>query len=154
MVLSGEMWDMFIGEYNHSVDAKGRVSLPSRFREELSSTFYITRGLESCLFIYDAAAWQAMDAKLSQSRLTAKSARDFSRLFYSGAMEVSCDKQGRFLIPPHLRAFAEIDKEAVIIGVSHRIEVWAKDKWDAYLASDAMNYDDLSAALDESGMDL
>lgn len=145
---------MFIGEYNHSVDSKGRVSLPARFREDLSETFYITRGMENCLFIYDQEEWKLMDEKLRKLRLTAKAARGFSRLFYAGAMEISCDKQGRFLIPNHLREFAGIEKDAVILGVSTRIEVWSKDNWEAYLSGDAMNYDDLSAELDDLDLDL
>ncbi|MDD7543526.1 MAG: division/cell wall cluster transcriptional repressor MraZ [Peptoniphilaceae bacterium] len=145
---------MFIGEYNHSVDAKGRVSLPARFRDDLSETFYITRGMENCLFIYDRSEWEKMDERIRSLRLTAKAARGFSRLFYAGAMEVSCDRQGRFLIPPHLRAFASIDKEVVIIGVSNRIEVWDKEKWDEYLASDSMDYDDLTETLEEEGVEL
>lgn len=151
---SGGMWGMFIGEYNHSVDAKGRVSLPTRLREELSTTFYITRGMENCLFVYDAETWKVMDEKISQLKLTKKAARNFTRMFYSGAMEVSLDKQGRFLIPPHLRAFAAIDKDVVIIGVSERIEIWAKEHWDSYMESDQMDYDELSDALDESGVEL
>ncbi|MCI6157407.1 MAG: division/cell wall cluster transcriptional repressor MraZ [Peptoniphilaceae bacterium] len=145
---------MFIGEYNHSVDAKGRVSLPARFRDDLSETFYITRGMENCLFIYDRSEWEKMDERIRSLRLTAKAARGFSRLFYAGAMEVSCDRQGRFLIPPHLRTFAAIDKEVVIIGVSNRIEVWDKEKWNEYLASDSMDYDDLTETLEEEGVEL
>lgn len=145
---------MFIGEYNHNVDAKGRVSLPARFRDDLSESFYITRGMENCLFIYDQKEWECMDEKIKQLRLTAKAARGFSRLFYAGAMEISCDRQGRILIPPHLRAFAEIEKEVVILGVSDRIEIWSKSRWDSYLDSDSMDYDDLTEALEESGFDL
>ncbi|MBY0584404.1 division/cell wall cluster transcriptional repressor MraZ [Murdochiella sp. Marseille-P8839] len=145
---------MFIGEYNHSVDTKGRVSLPSRFREDLSDTFIITRGMEGCLFIYDQKQWKVMDEKISQLRLTAKAARNFSRAFYSGAMEVACDKQGRFLIPPQLRAFASIERDAVIIGVSDRIEVWAKEKWENFVSSDAMDLDTLTETLNDDGFDL
>lgn len=145
---------MFIGEYNHNVDAKGRVSLPSRFREELSDTFYITRGFETCLFIYDAHEWQKMDRKLESLNFTAREARNFARMFYSGAMEISCDKQGRFLIPPQLRSFAKIDKEVVILGVSDRIELWDRKHWEEYMASDAMDYDELSEALYQSGVEI
>src|SRR3712207_6696627 len=113
---------MFIGEYNHTVDTKGRVSLPVKFREALGDVFYITKGMENCLFIYDRTEWENMDEKLKKLRLTQKAARGFSRLFYSGAMELESDKQGRIVIPPHLRGYAGIDKDVVLIGVSNRIE--------------------------------
>lgn len=145
---------MFIGEYQHNVDSKGRVSLPVRFRDEISKPFYITRGMEHCLFIYDQEEWKKMDEKIRGLRLTAKVARAFSRLFYAGAMEVGLDKQGRFVIPPHLRSFAEIEKEVVLIGVSDRIEVWSKEAWDSYMGSDSMNYDDLTEELDQMDLDL
>ena len=145
---------MFIGEYNHSVDLKGRVSLPSRFRDEHSDTFFISRGMDGCLFIYDRTQWKIMDRKISQLHLTAKAARNFSRAFYSGAMEVGCDKQGRFLIPPQLRAFAAIERDVVIIGVSDRIEIWAKEKWDEFVSSDAMDLDALTETLNDDGIDL
>lgn len=140
---------MFIGEYKHTVDAKGRVSMPARFREELGESFFITRGMENCLFIYDQTEWAAMDDKISKLRLTAKNARAFQRMFYAGAMEVAPDKQGRILIPTHLREFAKIDKDVMIVGVSNRIEVWSKDRWEEYMASDSMNYDDLAEALED-----
>lgn len=145
---------MFIGEYNHTVDVKGRVSLPVKFREELGETFYITKGMENCLFIYDREEWDRMDDKLKKLRLTQKAARGFSRLFYSGAMALEPDKQGRIIIPPHLRTYAEIDKDVVIIGVSNRIEVWSKPTWDAYLAADGMNYDDLTDTLEDFDIEL
>lgn len=140
---------MFIGEYNHTVDVKGRVSMPAKFRDDLGESFYITRGMEGCLFIYDSKEWNVMDDKLRNLKFTAKSARGFSRLFYAGAMEVTLDKQGRILIPPHLREFAEIEKDVIIIGVSTRIEVWSKQKWEQYLEEDSMNYDELAEKLDD-----
>lgn len=140
---------MFIGEYNHTVDAKGRVSMPSKFRDDLGESFYITRGMEGCLFIYDQEEWKVMDEKLRTLKFTAKNARAFSRLFYAGAMEVNLDKQGRILIPPHLREFAALEKDVIIIGVSSRIEVWSKAKWEEYLEADSMNYDDLAEKLDD-----
>lgn len=154
VVESGAKWDMFIGEYNHTVDAKGRVSLPARLRDEISSTFYITKGMEGCLFIYDEKEWLAMDAKIRQLRLTSRDARNFSRQFYGQAVQLSCDRQGRFLIPSNLRAYAHIQKEVVIIGVSSRIEVWAKDRWDAYNDQQAMDFDELAAKLDGENVDL
>lgn len=144
---------MFIGEYNHNVDSKGRLSLPVRFRDELSPTFYITRGMEKCLFIYDRAEWSKMDQKIRSFGINSRMARGFARQFYAGATEVSCDKQGRILIPPHLRAFADIDKEVTVIGVSDRIEIWSRDNWEAYLADESMDYDLLADSLEEKGID-
>ena len=145
---------MFLGEYNHSVDSKGRISLPIKFRDQLSQPFYITRGMEDCLFIYDQEEWMRMDEKIRKLRLTAKAARGFSRMFYAGAMEVSLDKQGRFVIPPHLRSYAGIESDAVIVGVSDRIEVWDKQAWNSYMDSDAMDYDELTESLNASDTDL
>lgn len=145
---------MFIGEFNHTVDIKGRVSLPARFRDELSTTFYITKGMEGCLFIYDESEWKAMDEKIKRLRLTSKAARNFSRQFYGQADQLSCDRQGRFLIPPALRAYAEIEKEVVILGVSNRIEVWSKAHWDAYRDQETMDFDELTDKLDDLDVDL
>lgn len=101
------------------------------------------------MFIYDQEEWKVMDEKLRTLKFTAKNARAFSRLFYAGAMEVNLDKQGRILIPPHLREFAALEKDVIIIGVSSRIEVWSKAKWEEYLEADSMNYDDLAEKLDD-----
>lgn len=144
---------MFIGEYNHNVDTKGRVSLPIKFREELSDTFYITRGMEKCLFIYDREEWFKMDQKIRTFGMNSRQGRGFARQFYAGAMEVSCDKQGRILIPPHLRTFAEIDKEVTVIGVSDRIEIWSKENWESYLTDESMDYDLLTDSLEEKGVE-
>lgn len=140
---------MFIGEYNHNVDAKGRVSLPARFRDDLTETFYITKGLESCLFIYDENEWKAIDAKMRALRVTAKAARSFSRLFYGSAQELSADRQGRILIPSSLISYADIDKEVVIVGVSNRIEIWAKEKWATYMEATSDSYEDLAEQLED-----
>lgn len=140
---------MYIGEYNHNVDDKGRVSLPARFRDDLSDSFYITKGLEGCLFIYDSEEWEKIGEKMSQLRLTAKSARGFQRLFYGSAQELSTDKQGRILIPANLREYADIEKEVVITGISDRIEIWDKDRFDTYIDEATENYEDIADQLDE-----
>nr|WP_072514173.1 division/cell wall cluster transcriptional repressor MraZ [Ndongobacter massiliensis] len=141
---------MFIGEYNHTVDSKGRVSIPARFREDLSDTFYITRGPENCLFIYDEEGWKNIDGTIRSLTLTASNARAFARLFYSGAMELSLDRQGRVLIPPNLRNYAGIEKDVVITGVSSRIELWSKEKWDAYIGAQDMSA--VTDALHDTGL--
>lgn len=144
---------MFLGQYNHTMDTKGRCSLPARFREDLTETFIMTKGLDSCLFIYDLEEWGRMDQKIrSQLSLFSKAGRDFARQFYAGAMEVSCDRQGRVLIPPHLRAFAGLKKEIVVLGVSDRIEIWSKEEWEDHISGEAMNYDSLIDELQKAGI--
>lgn len=123
---------MYIGEYIHSIDAKGRVIMPQKFREQLSPIFYITRGIDGCLFVYDETEWQAMYDKMKDLRLTSKKAREFSRFLYAPAREVEVDKQGRIIIPQNLREYASITKDVAITGVASRIEIWAKEKYDEY----------------------
>lgn len=123
---------MYIGEYIHSIDAKGRVIMPQKFREQLSPTFYITRGIDGCLFVYDETEWQAMYDKMKDLRLTSKKAREFSRFLYAPAREVEVDKQGRIIIPQNLREYAEIKKDVAITGVASRIEIWSKERYDQY----------------------
>jgi len=119
---------MFMGEYNHTVDVKGRLIIPSKFREVLGDTFVVTKGLDGCLFVYDNEEWNAFEEKLKQLPLTNKSARQFVRFFLAGAAEVEVDKQGRILLPGVLREFAGLEKDVVLIGVASRIEIWDKEK--------------------------
>ena len=123
---------MLMGEYNHSLDAKGRVILPADFRVELGESFIITKGLDNCLFIYPQSEWEQLSVKLRQLPLAKTEARAFVRFFFAGARQVELDKQGRFLIPAILRQHASLKKDAVLIGVSNRIEVWSKDEWLKY----------------------
>lgn len=123
---------MYIGEYIHSIDAKGRVIMPQKFREQLSPTFYITRGIDGCLFVYDQSEWQAMYDKMKNLKLTSKKAREFSRFLYAPAREVEVDKQGRIIIPQNLRDYANIKKDVAITGVASRIEIWSKERYDQY----------------------
>ena len=113
---------MFMGEYNHTIDAKGRLIVPSKFREALGDTFVVTKGLDGCLFVYDNEEWQAFEEKLRSLPITNKEARQFARFFLAGAAEVEVDKQGRILVPNILREFAQISKDVVLIGVASRIE--------------------------------
>ena len=115
-----------MGEYMHSIDAKGRVILPADFRSELGESFIITKGLDNCLFIYTTSEWENLSDKLKQLPLAKAEARAFVRFFFSGARQLECDKQGRFLVPATLRAYAKLQKEVVLIGVSSRIELWGK----------------------------
>ena len=123
---------MFMGEYKHSIDAKGRIILPADFREELTDNFVITKGLDYCLFLYTAEEWDKLSTKLRQLPLAKAEARAFVRFFFAGARQAECDRQGRFLVPANLRAHAKLQKDVVLIGISNRIEVWSKAEWDRY----------------------
>ncbi|WP_019554739.1 division/cell wall cluster transcriptional repressor MraZ [Propionispira raffinosivorans] len=123
---------MLMGEYLHSVDVKGRIILPVDFREELGTTFIITKGLDRCLFVYHQSEWKILSEKLKQLPLSKPEARAFVRFFFSGARQLECDKQSRFLVPGNLRDYAMLEKDVVLIGVSNRIEIWNKVQWEAY----------------------
>ncbi len=120
---------MFIGEYEHSVDAKGRLIMPAKLREDIGEKFVVTKGLDGCLFAYSQNEWLNFEEKLKTLPLTNKNARDFVRFFLAGATECEIDKQGRFLISGNLRNYANLEKEVVIVGVLNRIEIWNKEKW-------------------------
>lgn len=129
---------MFMGEYNHTVDTKGRLIIPSKFRETLGEEFVVTKGLDGCLFVYDNHEWKSFEEKLKSLPLTNKDARQFVRFFLAGAAMVEVDKQGRILIPSGLREFAGLEKDAVLIGVASRVEIWSKDRWE-----NAASYEDM-----------
>ena len=129
---------MFMGEYNHTVDPKGRVIVPSKFRETLGDEFVVTKGLDGCLFVYDMKEWNVFEEKLKSLPITNKDARQFVRFFLAGAATVEVDKQGRILIPGVLREFAELTKDVVLIGVASRVEIWSKERWNG-----TASYDDL-----------
>lgn len=123
---------MFMGEFNHSIDEKGRLIMPAKFREGLGLNFVITKGLDNCLFVYPKAEWQNLESKIKSLPLTNTSARAFSRFFFSGATETELDKQGRVLLPPSLRQHARLDHDVIVIGVSNRVEIWSKTEWESY----------------------
>ncbi len=123
---------MFIGEYQHNIDSKGRVIIPSKLRENLGNTFIITRGLDKCLFIYDEKRWNDIIVKLKELPWTDPDVRKFARFFTSGAVECCADAQGRALIPQNLREYAMADKQITIIGVVDRIEIWNRELWENY----------------------
>ncbi|WP_240375705.1 division/cell wall cluster transcriptional repressor MraZ [Bacillus piscicola] len=135
---------MFMGEYHHNVDDKGRVIIPSRFRDGLGSAFVITRGMDECLFIYPMDEWERLESKLKSLPFTKKDARAFTRFFFSGAAECELDKQGRISIPSTLRHYAKLQKETVIIGVSTRVEIWSKDHWDTYFEESQESFADIA----------
>ena len=119
---------MFMGEYNHTIDAKGRLIVPSKFREALGDEFVVTKGMDGCLFVFDNSEWQAFVKKLRDLPMIDKEARQFTRFFLAGAASLEVDKQGRILLPAVLREFAGITKDAVLVGVGSRVEIWSKDR--------------------------
>lgn len=143
---------MFIGEYQHTLDNKGRIIIPSKFRDALGDSFVITKGLDTCLFVYSMEEWNIIQDKLKALPLTNKDARAFVRFFFSGANEVSLDKQGRVLLPSNLREHSKLDKDTVVIGVATRIEIWSKDEWENYNSDDSLGYDEIAERMAELGI--
>ena len=131
---------MFMGEYSHSIDTKGRLIIPAKFRELLGEEFVLTKGLDGCLSIYPMDEWNAFEEKLKALPLTNKNARTFSRFFVAGATACELDKQGRILVPATLREFAGLEKDVVLTGSLNRIEIWSKAKW-----IENSNYDDMDS---------
>lgn len=153
MVQSGakvHIWGvkMFIGEYQHALDIKNRIIIPSKFREILGDKVIITKGLDGCLYAYTKEEWKILEEKLNKLPLTSKDARAFVRFIFSGANEVDIDKQGRALIPQNLIEYSGISKEIVSIGVSTRIEIWSKEKWEQYNNLN-LDYEEISEKMSE-----
>ena len=123
---------MLIGEYEHTLDAKGRLIMPSKLREDIGEKFIITKGLDGCLFAFSIEEWKKFEEKLRTLPISNKDARNFSRFFFAGAIDCEIDKQGRFLISSNLREFAELEKDVIIVGMDSRIEIWSKDKWNKF----------------------
>ena len=135
---------MLIGEYEHSLDVKGRLIMPAKLREDMGEKFIITKGLDGCLFGFSQNEWLSFEEKLKTLPLTNKNARDFVRFFLSGAIECEIDKQGRFLIASNLREYANMEKDVVIIGVGTRLEIWNKDKWKNYNSDENISADEIA----------
>lgn len=138
---------MFMGEFHHSLDEKGRIIIPAKFRNELGSSFIITRGMDGCLFVYSLNNWDVLVKKLSTLSLTKKSSRLFSRFFYSGASEVQLDRNGRVNLPVNLISFAKLKKDCVILGVNSRIEIWDAASYQEMDTEMADNISDISENL-------
>ena len=154
---------MLIGEFEHSIDTKGRLVLPAKIKDDLGKEFIVTKGLDGCLFGYSLeewnkfeeklkAEWNKFEEKLKTLPLTNKITRDFVRFFLSGAVEEETDKQGRFLLPANLREYASLTKDAVIIGVGTRIEIWDKKKWDEYNSEENLSVDSIAEKMTELGI--
>ncbi|MFD1415487.1 division/cell wall cluster transcriptional repressor MraZ [Oceanobacillus jeddahense] len=138
---------MFMGEFLHSIDTKGRIIVPSKFREDLGTSFVLTRGLDKCLFAYPKHEWEILEKKLKQLPLTKKDARAFTRFFFSGAVECEIDKQGRINIPANLRTYANLEKDCNVIGVSNRVELWASDQWNTYVEESEESFAEIAENL-------
>ncbi len=138
---------MFMGEYHHNIDDKGRLIIPSKFREELGNKFIVTRGLEQCLFVYSKDEWNNIINKLKELPFTSKAARSFMRMFLSGATECELDKNGRINISIPLTNYAELEKECVIIGVNDRLEIWSLSKFNNFFDENIENFSEIAEEL-------
>lgn len=143
---------MLLGEYNHSIDTKGRVSVPSKLRMDLGESFIVTKGLDNCLFAYSKDEWATFEAKLKTLPLTNTNARNFVRFFFSGATECEIDKQGRINIPQNLREYADILKDVTIVGVGTRVEIWDREKWNNYTSEENMDVDEIASQMSDLGI--
>lgn len=145
---------MFMGEYQHSIDDKGRIIIPAKFRDMLGTSFVATRGLDTCLFVYPMDEWGIMEQKLKSLSLMKSDARAFSRFFFSGATECVWDKQGRVNLPVNLRQYAKLDKDCVILGVSNRVEIWNKELWEQYFEQSEETFNEIAEKLVDFNFDL
>lgn len=145
---------LLTGEFNHSIDAKGRLIIPSKFRDILGEDFVITKGMDGCLFLYPNNEWKIFEDKLRTLPLTNKNARTFVRFFLGSAVDGGLDKQGRVLISSALRSFAGLEKEVVLVGVLDRVEIWDKAKWDKNNAIAEEDMDDIASQMEELGLSI
>ena len=138
---------MLLGEYQHSLDEKGRLIIPAKFREDLGENFVITRGLDNCLFVYPLIQWRTLEEKIKELPTSQGDTRAFVRMFFSGAVEAELDKQGRVILPQHLREHARIDRDVYVIGVSTKVEIWAKEVWGEYANQAKQSYEGFAAIM-------
>jgi MraZ protein len=143
---------MFIGEYSHTVDEKGRLAIPTKFRKELKGGAVVTRGLDNCLFVYSMTEWKKLAEKLSALPFSQANSRAFSRLMLAGAMDVEIDKQGRVVLPEYLRRYAGIAKDAVVAGLYGRFEIWDKKSWEKYKAKTEKDSNGIAERMGELGV--
>lgn len=144
--------DMFMGEYLHALDTKGRLIIPARFREELGDKFIITRGLDHCLFVYPINEWKVLEEKVRSLPTAQADVRAFVRFLFSGAVEAEMDSQGRVGLPQNLREHAEIERELYVNGVSTRVEIWSKERWENYAASAEESYEQIAESIVSLGI--
>ncbi|MBQ9737516.1 MAG: division/cell wall cluster transcriptional repressor MraZ [Clostridia bacterium] len=141
---------MLIGEHYHNLDPKGRVSIPSKFRDDLGGTFVLSKGLDNCLYAYSLAEWDGFQQELLSLR--GKDGQRVRRFFFSGASDCEIDAQGRVVIPPALREHAELKKEVVIIGNSNRAEIWNKENWEKYIMDSSFESEEIADAMERLGL--
>jgi MraZ protein len=141
---------MFLGEYNHNLDEKGRLAIPVKFRNELAGGAVVTRGLDECLFLYTKQEWEVIARKISRLPVSQKNTRAYSRLMLAGAMEVELDKQGRIVLPEYLRQYSGLTKKAIVAGLYNRIEIWDKEKWEDYKKNTEKQSDEIAEKLGET----
>lgn len=147
-------YPMFMGEFQHSIDDKGRVIIPAKFRDLLGSSFVVTRGLDKCLFVYPLQEWEVLEQKLKALPLMKSDARAFTRFFFSGATECEWDKQGRVNLPGSLRDYAKLEKDCVVLGVSNRVEIWSRDTWEQYFQQSEDTFNEIAEKLVDFNFDL
>ncbi len=139
---------MFYGEYQHSIDRKGRLILPAKFRDTCKDCgverFFLTRGLDKCIFMFSEDEWRNQEHKFRTMSFTKKETRSFNRMFFAGAVDVMPDKQGRFIVPPYLKEYAEIKKDTVVIGVSNRIEIWSRKGWGEFYNASSESFEQIA----------
>lgn len=140
---------MFLGQYLHTIDNKGRLFIPARFRTQENQRFFVTRGLDKCLFVFPEEEWLKRQAQIKELSMMKKDAREFKRFFFSGAAESLCDKQGRINLPQNLISYAELGKEVIVIGVSDRFEIWSVEKWRNYEEESSRRYEEIAENLVE-----
>lgn len=142
---------MFYGEYEHTLDRKGRLIIPAKFREVFKENyiekFYVTRGLDTCLFVFTEEEWRLQEQKFKALSFTKSQSRRFNRLYFSGACELTCDKQGRILLPQYLKTFAGIQREVMVVGISNRIEIWSKEGWKNFYEGSRESFEDIAEKL-------
>lgn len=143
---------MFIGEYQHTLDVKGRMFVPSKFRDELGDTFIVTLGLDNCLFVFPQEEFDRLKAKLDAVSITNKDARRFARFFFARACECEMDKQGRIMLPNNLREYAGLTKDVTVVGVSNRVELWNKESWETDHSFENFSPDELSEKMELLGL--
>lgn len=143
---------MFIGEYSHTIDEKGRLQVPVKFREELLRGAVVTRGLDNCLFLYTFEEWEKLADKLANLPISQSKTRAFARLMLAGAMDVEMDKQGRIVLPEYLRKFAGMNKKVVVAGLYSRLELWDQVAWDKYKAGTEKDSNDIAETMGELGV--
>ena len=143
---------VFLGQYRHSVDNKGRLIIPNEFRKDLSNTLYITKGIESCVFVFSETAWQVLAGKIASPPMAKKVWREFARIFLANASEEIIDTHGRITIPHHLREYAKIDKKVVTVGVGDRMEIWSESIWDQYSPEVEEKYEEITENIMDMGI--